>query len=76
VNPAVVQFTKAFFEASKPVFAICHAPQLLMTRARGQGADPDGVVDENLVTSRKPDDIPAFIRESSKLLERVPVASR
>jgi protease I len=38
--------------------------------------DQEVVVDKNLVTSRKPDDIPAFIRESSKLLERVPVASR
>jgi putative intracellular protease/amidase len=34
------------------------------------------VVDKNLVTSRKPADIPAFVRESSKLLERVPVGSR
>jgi len=34
------------------------------------------VVDKNLITSRKPADIPAFIRESLKLLEKVPVASR
>ncbi len=96
MNPAVVQFTKAFFEASKPIFSICHAPQLLMTARVVKGrtltawltiqddlkqvganvVDQEVVVDTNLVTSRKPDDIPAFIRESSKLLERVPVASR
>jgi len=29
------------------------------------------VVDRNLVTSRKPDDIPAFIRESLKVIEGV-----
>ena len=33
-------------------------------------------MDKNLVTSRKPADIPAFIRESLKLLEKVPVGSR
>jgi len=33
------------------------------------------VVDRNLVTSRQPADIPAFIRESLRLLERVPASS-
>jgi protease I len=33
-------------------------------------------VDRNLVTSRQPSDIPAFIRESLKRLEKVPVGSR
>jgi protease I len=95
-NPAVVQFTRAFFDANKPVFAICHAPQLLMTarvvkgrtltawatiqddlkQAGANVVDQEVVVDKNLVTSRKPDDIPAFIRESSKILERVPAGSR
>lgn len=96
VNPAVVKFTKAFFDANKPVFAICHGPQLLMTARVVKGrkmtawytiqddlkqvgadvVDQEVVVDKNLVTSRKPDDIPAFIRESSKLLEKVPAGSR
>lgn len=95
-NPKVVQFTKAFFDSSKPVLAICHGPQLLMTADVVKGrkltawqtiqddlkkvganvVDQEVVVDGNLVTSRKPDDIPAFIRESSKLLEKVPVSSR
>ena len=32
--------------------------------------DQEVVVDKNLVTSRQPSDIPAFIRESKKLLEK------
>ena len=34
--------------------------------------DQEVVVDRNLVTSRQPQDIPAFIREGLKLLEKVP----
>ena len=36
--------------------------------------DEEVVVDRNLVTSRQPQDIPAFIREGLKLLEKVPTA--
>jgi protease I len=36
--------------------------------------DDEVVVDRNLVTSRQPQDIPAFIRESLKLLAKVPAA--
>jgi protease I len=81
-----VAFTRAF--AQKPILAICHGPQLLMTAdlVRGRtmtawktiqgdlrlaGAkveDRDVVVDRNLVTSRKPDDLDAFVRESLRLL--------
>lgn len=95
-NPKMVSFTKAFFEANKPVFAICHGPQLLMTAGVVKGRkltawqtiqddlkqvganveDKEVVVDGNLVTSRKPADIPAFIRESLKLLEKVPIGTR
>ena len=38
--------------------------------------DQEVVVDKDLVTSRKPADIPAFVRESLKLLEKVPVGAR
>jgi protease I len=87
-----VQFVKAFMEAGKPVFAICHGPQLLLTadeyrdhrmtawktiqgdlkKAGADVVDQEVVVDRNLVTSRQPSDIPAFIRESLKLLEHEP----
>jgi len=85
-----VEFVKAFFDADKPVAAICHAPWLLaeagvakgrrltswpslQTDLRNAGADwvdEEVVVDGNLVTSRKPDDIPAFIDRSLALLRQ------
>ena len=78
-----VQLVKAFFDADKPVAAICHAPWVLaeagvvsgrrltswpslQTDLRNAGAewvDEEVVVDDNLVTSRKPDDLPAFTSE-------------
>lgn len=87
-NPAAVAFVKAFFDAGKPVAAICHGPWMLIeadvvrgkrltswpslkTDLRNAGAnwvDEEVVVDGNLVTSRKPDDIPAFNREFFNLL--------
>ncbi len=36
--------------------------------------DEEVVVDRNLVTSRQPQDLPAFVRESLRLLEKVPAA--
>ncbi|NRG43142.1 type 1 glutamine amidotransferase domain-containing protein [Bacillus sp. CRN 9] len=84
-----VQFTKEMMEAKKPVFAICHGPQLLITAKTLEGRDATGyksihvdmeyaganlhdeevvVCQNQLVTSRTPDDLPAFIRESLKLL--------
>jgi protease I len=83
MQPKAVAFAKAFFDADKPVAAICHGPWLvietgaargrkiaswpsLKTDLRNAGAewvDKEVVVDRNLVSSRKPDDIPAFNRE-------------
>ncbi|MDF2909338.1 MAG: type 1 glutamine amidotransferase [Sporolactobacillus laevolacticus] len=83
-----VAFTKAFMDADKGVFAICHGPQLLITAEsikdrnitgyksiavdlKNAGAnykDEEVVVCHNLVTSRTPDDIPAFNRESLNVL--------
>lgn len=86
-----VEFTKAFMDAKKPVFAICHGPQLLITAKTLDGRDATGyksiqvdmenagvkfadeevvVCQNQLVTSRTPDDIPAFNRESLKLLQK------
>jgi protease I len=87
-----VAFVKAFMQSGKPVFAICHGPQLLLTadeyrnhrmtawktvqgdlkKAGANVVDQEVVVDRNLVTSRQPSDIPAFIRESLKVLEQLP----
>ena len=86
-----VKFTKAFMDAEKPVFAICHGPQLLISAKSLEARDATGyksirvdmeyaganyadkevvVCQTQLVTSRTPDDIPAFNRESLKLLEK------
>ena len=40
--------------------------------AGGEWVDEEVVVDDNLVTSRKPDDIPAFNRELVSLFARSP----
>jgi protease I len=40
-----------------------------LRKAGADVVDEEVVVDRNLVTSRKPDDIPAFIRESLKVIE-------
>jgi protease I len=87
MQPKAVEFVRSFFEAGKPVGAICHGPWtivesgaaggLRMTswpslktdilNAGGAWLDQDVVVDGNLVTSRKPDDLPAFNREILKM---------
>jgi protease I len=86
MNPAAVQFVKAFVDAGKPIAAICHGPWTLIeaggvkgrrvtswpslaTDLRNAGAqwtDAECIVDNGLVTSRKPDDIPAF---NKKMIE-------
>ncbi|MBA4804877.1 MAG: type 1 glutamine amidotransferase [Brevundimonas sp.] len=81
-----VAFVRAFFDAGKPVAAICHAPWLLVEAGVAEGRTLTGyetirtdlrnaganvvneavVVDDGLVTSRCPDDIPAF---NEKMIE-------
>lgn len=84
-----VDFTREFVESGKPVFAICHGPQLLISAdvirgrkltavtpividVKNAGAeffDQEVVIDKDqLVTSRTPDDLPAFNREALRLL--------
>ena len=43
-----------------------------LKKAGANVVDQEVVVDRNLVTSRQPSDLPAFIRESLKVLEQVP----
>lgn len=37
IDPAVVEFVRQFVESGKPIFAICHAPQLLINARVLQG---------------------------------------
>lgn len=75
-----VAFVRNFYEADKPIAAICHGPWVLidagiaesknltsypgiqddMRAAGAEWVDQEVVIDEKLITSRKPDDIPAF----------------
>jgi len=81
LNPSAVEFTRAFGLSGKPIAAICHAAQLLISaglvsgrkltcwpsvkidviNAGGNYIDEPVVIDGNLITSRKPADLPQFI---------------
>ena len=80
MEPAAVDFVRAFDHARKPLAAICHGPWLLaeagtakgravtswasirtdLENAGGLWRDEEVVRDGHVITSRKPDDIPAF----------------
>jgi protease I len=82
------RIAKRSFKSNKPVAAICHGPQILLSarllegrratchksvaqELRAGGAlyeDSEVVVDGNLITSREPGDLPAFLREMLKLV--------
>jgi protease I len=90
---AMVDLARDAMEAGKPVAAICHGPQLLISanairgrtltcwpsiaidikNAGGLYVDKPVVEDGNLITSRKPDDVPAFSEAVIRALSRVPV---
>ena len=79
-NVGALAFVRAFFAAGKPVAAICHGPQVLISaevvkernltstqtikidlvNAGAIWEDSEVVVDQGLVTSRSPKDLPAF----------------
>jgi protease I len=89
VDPDAVRFAREFVESGKPIFAICHAAQLLITAQAIQGRkitgwksivqdiknagaqyeDREVVEDGNLVSSRGPQDIPAFVKASLRHLQ-------
>lgn len=79
----LLDIARKFFADDRPVAAICHGPQILVSAGllKGRAAtcyktvatelqeagadyqDRELVVDGNLITSRQPDDLPAFTRE-------------
>jgi len=87
-----LEIARDFFKKGKPVAAICHGPQTLISAGLMKGRratcyksvaqemkdagaryeDREVVVDGNLVTSRQPSDLPAFMRETMKMLRRAP----
>ncbi|OGR26588.1 MAG: protease [Desulfuromonadales bacterium GWD2_54_10] len=87
-EPKALEIARSFFARNKPVAAICHGPQILISAGLLQGRratcyrsvadelkeagalyeDREVVLDGNLVTSRQPADLPAFMRETMKLL--------
>lgn len=88
LEPRAIEFIREFFNARKPVGAICHGPWTLIDAGVAKGrrltsypsikadlinaganwVDEEVVVDNGLVTSRNPSDIPAFNR---KLIEEI-----
>lgn len=89
IHQPVVNFVSDFVKSGKPVFSICHGPQLLITadvlkgkkvtgwksikkdieNAGATYIDQEVVVDDNLVSSRSPGDLPAFVDETLKKLK-------
>ncbi len=85
----VQEIIRHFFQKSKPIYAICHGPQILISAGviRGRRAtayrsvfpelksagaiveNKEVVVDGNLVTSRQPSDLPAFLREITRFVK-------
>jgi protease I len=90
---AMVDLARDAMEAGKPVAAICHGPQLLISanalrgrtltcwpsiaidvkNAGGLYVDKPVVEDGNLITSRKPDDVPVFSEAIIRALSRIQV---
>jgi protease I len=89
---AMVDLARDAMDTNKPVAAICHGPQLLISanalrgrtltcwpsiaidvkNAGGLYVDKPVVEDGNLITSRKPDDVPVFSEAIIRALLRVP----
>lgn len=88
IHEEAVRFTREFVESGKPVFVICHGPQLLISARVLKGrvitgwksvqediinagatyVDKEVVEDGNIISSRSPADLPAFIAASLKKL--------
>ena len=84
-----LDLARSFFEENRPVAAICHGGQTLISAGLVKGRrvtcyksvapemkeagalyeDAEVVVDNNLISSRQPSDLPAFMREIMKMLK-------
>ena len=90
---AMVDLAREAMDSNKPVAAICHGPQVLISanalrgrtltcwpsiavdvkNAGGLYVDKPVAEDGNLITSRKPDDVPLFSQAIIRALSRVQV---
>jgi protease I len=95
-NDYVINFAREFFNSGRPVAAICHGPQVLVTAGVLEGRhatciasisseleeagakydDRPVVRDGNLITSRIPDDIPAFCQKIEEVMIEMMEARR
>ena len=85
-----LEIARSFFRQDKPVSAICHGGQTLISAGvmKGRRAtcyqsvaaemkeagalyeDSEVVVDGNFISSRRPSDLPAFMRETMKVIRK------
>lgn len=89
-SETVLNLARAFVDSGKPIAAICHGPQILISAglvegrkmtsykavakelkaAGAQYVDQELVIDGNLITSRQPSDLPAFINKVLQTLHQ------
>ena len=89
-DPRVVQFVKAFDALKRPIAAVCHGPQLLLSarlvkgrtltawktvqddleQAGAKVLDQPVVIDQNWITSRKPEDLEKFSEALIQALQK------
>ena len=89
-EPKALEIARYFFKQNKPVAAICHGPQILISAGLLEGRvvtgyksiakelknagaiykDEEVVVDKNLITSRQPSDMNAFIEAIKQCLNK------
>ncbi len=87
--PEALELVRAFHQQGKPIAAICHGPQVLLSAGILQGkratcypkiareleaagvhyVDDEVVIDGNLITSRRPADLPAFMKALIRILK-------
>jgi protease I len=89
INRKALDFVIAFWATGRPVGAICHGPQVLISaglvngvtltcyagirddviNAHGRYVDQQVCIDGQLITSRNPDDLPAFNESFAQALD-------
>lgn len=89
-DPKALEIARHFFKQNKPVAAICHGPQVLISAGLLEGRvttgyksiakelkdagaiykDVEVVVDKNLITSRQPSDLNAFMEAIMQSLDK------